>query len=290
MGAQPLPGVAAAALPPANDRATAVVAGKFTSVGPGFPFALLGQSNIAIWGSSNSILTTTNGSLAASVLSGTGIAAGGAVNSVNVPPGTTWATFSGTAGTLALPTVTYQGVLDSSGKISGLAFTAGLVGAAVTGLNIAPGTTVLSIVTAAVPPIPSQGFAGIPGVVQLSAAPAAIASTPQPQQFAFALTANAISTGVDAAAVFTGAAATFAGTVQLERSFDGGATWLVGNIGGTGTLAQWSAGTPVNLTFGEPEIGVTYRLNCIAYTSGTINYRMSQSGVAASTLNLAAPI
>ena len=69
--------------------------------------------------------------------------------------------------------------------------------------------------------------------------------------------------------------------MQLERSLDGGNTWIIANVGGTGTLAQYTAGTPVSVTFGEPEEGITYRWNCIVYTSGTINYRISTTGGAA---------
>ena len=43
-------------------------------------------------------------------------------------------------------------------------------------------------------------------------------------------------------------------------------------------------GTPVSLTFGEPERNVLYRTNCLAYTSGTINYRISQTGGANESL------
>ena len=39
----------------------------------------------------------------------------------------------------------------------------------------------------------------------------------------------------------------------------------------------------LNVAWAEPERGVLYRFNCTAYTSGTINYRMSQNaGIAAS--------
>ena len=72
--------------------------------------------------------------------------------------------------------------------------------------------------------------------------------------------------------------------VQLERSFDGGLTWIVCNLGSAGTLAQWNGGGPIGLTFGEPERQVAYRFNCIAYTSGTINYRISQTGGADESL------
>lgn len=92
---------------------------------------------------------------------------------------------------------------------------------------------------------------------------------------------TAVITGTDTTAIFTGAAINYSGTVQLERSFDGGNTWIVCNVGGTGTLAQWATGTPVSIVASEPEKQVLYRLNCIAYTSGTINYRISTTGVAA---------
>lgn len=80
-------------------------------------------------------------------------------------------------------------------------------------------------------------------------------------------------------------------TIRLERSFDGGTTWIVCGIGGSGTQAVYS--TPnqdVSLVVAEPERGVLYRWNCTAYTSGTINYRFSASGAAALSLGLASNI
>jgi len=157
-----------------------------------------------VWGSINTSLATTKGSLSATLGSGTGITvAGAAVDSVNVPPGTTIATVSGTSVTLALP----------------------------------PGYTSANIVT-----------------------------------------------GTDTAALFTGVGITYSGTFNIERSFDGCNTWLPCNIGGAGTIAQFSAGTVVNVAFGEPELGVYYRVNCTVYSSGTINYRMSTNGARASSL------
>jgi hypothetical protein len=55
-------------------------------------------------------------------------------------------------------------------------------------------------------------------------------------------------------------------------------------------LASFSAGTPVSLTFGEPERGVLYRLNCLSYASGVVNYRLSSTGMAAMSLSLGTPI
>lgn len=73
------------------------------------------------------------------------------------------------------------------------------------------------------------------------------------------------------------------GTVRLERSFDGGTTWIVCGVGGNGAQASYTTttGADVSIVVSEPEEGVCYRLNCTAYTSGTINYRFSTSGLAA---------
>ena len=160
----------------------------------------------------------------------------------------------------------------SSNTLTGLppGVAASLVGSTVSGPGIVVGTTVLST--------PADGS------VVLSAAPTSAASLNAPVPFRFALAGAAVVAGVDTAAVFTGAGVAYSGTVQLERSFDGGGTWLVCNIGGAGALAQYNSGTPVSLTFGEPEQDVLYRLNCVAYTSGTINYRISQTGGAAESL------
>lgn len=66
---------------------------------------------------------------------------------------------------------------------------------------------------------------------------------------------------------------TFVATVQLERSFDGGTTWLPLTAAGT-QLYVWTA--PASELAQDDEYGVRYRLNCTAYTSGTVNYRISQ--------------
>lgn len=81
------------------------------------------------------------------------------------------------------------------------------------------------------------------------------------------------------------------GTVRLERSFDGGATWVVCGIGGDGTQASWNTNNQdVSVIVGEPEKGVLYRLNCTVHTSGTINYRMSATGQAALAIGVASAI
>lgn len=64
---------------------------------------------------------------------------------------------------------------------------------------------------------------------------------------------------------------TFSGTVVVERSFDGGNTWIP-----KWPDAVYSISTPVTFSDNEPEEGVRYRLNCTGFSSGPINYRVSQ--------------
>ena len=66
---------------------------------------------------------------------------------------------------------------------------------------------------------------------------------------------------------------TFSASVQLERSFDKGTTWLPLTANGT-AIEKFTA--PCSESLQEDEDGVLYRFNCTAYTSGTVNYRLSQ--------------
>ncbi|MDO9334843.1 MAG: hypothetical protein Q7T61_00440 [Caulobacter sp.] len=66
---------------------------------------------------------------------------------------------------------------------------------------------------------------------------------------------------------------TFTGTVEVQRSFDAGSTWIPV---ASPDLGQLELTVPVSLSAEETEQGVRYRLACTAYTSGTINYRMSR--------------
>lgn len=91
------------------------------------------------------------------------------------------------------------------------------------------------------------------------------------QSGAFAPTISARST-VNAFNI--SASGTFVATVQLERSFDNGGTWFVCSSDAAGTPASWTA--PFSVVGEEPTQGVLYRLNCTAYTSGTVTYRISQ--------------
>lgn len=66
---------------------------------------------------------------------------------------------------------------------------------------------------------------------------------------------------------------TFVGTARLEKSYDGGTTYIPVSLDALGDPASYTA--PVSVTGFECEAGVLYRVNCTAFTSGTINYRVS---------------
>jgi hypothetical protein len=68
---------------------------------------------------------------------------------------------------------------------------------------------------------------------------------------------------------------TFGATVQLQRTFDGGVTWLPVSADVAGDALVW--GAPFSGTWTEVEKQVGYRLVCTAYVSGTVNYRISQA-------------
>lgn len=65
---------------------------------------------------------------------------------------------------------------------------------------------------------------------------------------------------------------TFVATVRLMRSFDNGATFHP--LTALGQTIEFTA--PCEEFFAEPEPGVLYAWQCVAYTSGTIEYRISQ--------------
>jgi hypothetical protein len=65
---------------------------------------------------------------------------------------------------------------------------------------------------------------------------------------------------------------TFAGSVQLERSFDG-LTFLPVTAAGT-QLCIWTA--PASESWEEDMANVFYRLNNTVFTSGTLNYLVNQ--------------
>lgn len=68
------------------------------------------------------------------------------------------------------------------------------------------------------------------------------------------------------------------GTVVLEKSFDGGATFHAVSRDSAGNNAAYTTADDVafNGTVEEVQDGIKYRLNCTAFTSGPINYRLNQ--------------
>lgn len=65
----------------------------------------------------------------------------------------------------------------------------------------------------------------------------------------------------------------FVGTMVLEQSYDQGANWLPVSIDGTGTANSYTG--PHNIAWVQPERDVQTRFRCSAFTSGTVNYRIS---------------
>lgn len=278
---------------PEEDRqANGVIQGTLAAVRASKPFPFWGPMNLWLWASFATSLTTTDGSLTGVVGATGALAAGVSINSALVPKGTTMSALGGSNATLVLPIYTYWAKTKAGiAKITDLESTQWLLGATVSGRGIPAGTTVLSIDTPAVLPSTFKPN-GVKGTVTISNA---ITDSPNENiksPFEFAIAATAIVAGVDAAAVFTGAPILWNATVQLERSFDGGGTFLPCNIGGSGALAQWAGdgsttGGPVSLSFGEPERQILYRLNALAYTgiaNTTLNYRISETGQAATTV------
>ena len=67
----------------------------------------------------------------------------------------------------------------------------------------------------------------------------------------------------------------FVATLLVQKSFDGGATWIPYGADNSGVIPALSA--PVAFRAIESELGVNYRLACTGFTSGTVNYRLSAS-------------
>jgi hypothetical protein len=292
MGIPAAIGLLASGLPNLGDQANAVLQETILAIGPRPAFSFRGPMNLWIWSQINTTLTTTAGSLAATVASGTGLAAGDAINSANLPGGSTIGAIAGTAVTLALAPRTHPGTIDTSGKVTGNFPTDRLLNSTVTlpsnneGFTLPAGTTVTAILQANVAATPGNpGSPGVPGIIQLSNPPSVNPPYNVQVPFQFALTGSAVEvTGADTTALFTGANIVYSGSVQLERSMDGGKTWVVANIGNAGTLAIFNAGTPISIAYGEVEKEVLSRLNCTTFTSGPILYRISQTGGAAESL------
>lgn len=68
---------------------------------------------------------------------------------------------------------------------------------------------------------------------------------------------------------------TFTATVQLQKSFNGGSSWLSSINRHTGLVTSWTGGSIGTVVVSEPEPGTMYRLICTAYTSGTASTRVA---------------
>lgn len=271
-----------------QDRANGLVTGTLTAVGAGKVFPVWGPFNVLVWATVATTLTIgASGTNSGTVGSASNLAIGDSVNSTLAPAGTTVKTISGTTFTFAYPTQTWRGAISPASAsirfiqadLDGGLVLSKLVGAAISDPNgyFPSGVTVLGV-----------GADGLS--VQTSAAPTTAPATTAPAPIEFALTANSLVAGTDTGATFTGAATPLATTetYQIERSLDGGSTFLCCNIGGSQTLAQFSNQTgPLLVSFGDPEANALYRVNLLALSAlsgATINYRFSTTGQAGVSL------
>jgi hypothetical protein len=273
-----------------QDRANGLVTGTLAAVGPGKAFSVWGPFNVLVWANVNTTLTIgASGTNSGTVGAATNIAVGDSVNSTLVPPGTTVKTIGGTTFTFGFPTQTWRGKISPAS--ASIAFTAA---------DLASGLTLSKLVGAAVSDPNSYFPSGVTvlGVgpdglsVLTSAAPTTAPTTNAPAPIEFALTANSLVAGADTAATFTGAATPVGAattTFQIERSLDGGSTFVCANIGGSQQLAQFvTAIGPLSVAFGDPEANALYRVNMLVYsaaTNATVNYRLSATGQAGLSLS-----
>lgn len=67
---------------------------------------------------------------------------------------------------------------------------------------------------------------------------------------------------------------TFSATVEIQRSLDNSVSWHTLSKDADGAPASYTA--PFAVRIGECETPALYAVNCSAFTSGTINFRISQ--------------
>lgn len=303
MGVPAPAGISASGLPPPNDQANAVVIGTFNAIGPGLPFAMRGAFNISVWATATVTLATTAGSLTATI-TGAAPSVGTAINSALVPPGTTVASVTGSGPytvTLAIPPITIWGfpspvvpqirdiaitpTVEAAAAVTGYA--AQVIGAGISGPGIPSGTTVTSVIQA---PLPQTAQSpGVLGIIGLSAQPTTAPAVKRPLlPFVLTPTGNGLIGGTDTGAVLSGVGITYSATMNVEASYDGGSTWLSVAFPNSTNGIVFNGGNAVSTSSSNSEKEVLYRFNCVAYTSGNINYRLSTTGGAASTISLSA--
>ncbi|SIO58403.1 hypothetical protein [Paraburkholderia phenazinium] len=101
--------------------------------------------------------------------------------------------------------------------------------------------------------------------------------TSGPEQAQTVVSGTFVATGTSASAPFLGKFnfalwGTFAGTVSLQKSYDGGSTWIIARDMNGNAMTLTAPDTHV---VEEDEPGVLYDVTCSAYTSGTVSYRIS---------------
>ena len=68
-----------------------------------------------------------------------------------------------------------------------------------------------------------------------------------------------------------------AGTLAIQKSYDGGRTWRTISKDIDGNAAPYALNaSEIVVMLEEPEAGVRYRITCTAHTSGTLGYRISR--------------
>ena len=68
----------------------------------------------------------------------------------------------------------------------------------------------------------------------------------------------------------------FVATIQVQKSFDGGDNWFIVSRDSAGALAEYTS-PGFNGTIIEPESQILYRLECTAFTSGSVVFRISRN-------------
>lgn len=276
-----------------QDQANALVSGTITAVGPSKCFPVWGPFNVAVYGVLTDALTVTANSLTASVNSGTDCHTGDSISSTLVPKGTTAGAVSSTTVTLKPPTQSWMCMLPSVAaeiRFPGNQLPVGMTIAALVGatINDPNGFFGTGVTVAAVAP---DGVS-----LRTSAPPGSVPANANPIPLEFALGASSITaSGTDALATFTGGTTPVGDTTtsfQIERSFDGGGLFIPCNVGSSGTVANYTSLVgPLQLSFGDPEAGMLYRINTTVFAARAnvvVNYRFSTTGQAGKSLQVPA--
>lgn len=296
-------GLAGFGTPPYGDGATAVLSGSFTETGVSSPFAFYGSANFTLYCQVENTISTTQGSSTATVTGSTAslIEAGTSIYTALFQSGSVFSAYSAGSGTIAFqPLGVYGDVTPLSDIITGYFPTDGnipgtdITGSVITGYGIPDSTTISEIIVHSDKTFIASSRNPNKVVIRLSQAATELPNlpniTPRTALTIYPST-NMLPTDSNSA-FFTGSSLPYTGSVQLEKSYDGGYTWIVANIGppGSGALAIYQNASSVSFSLFEPEKQVLYRWNCTSLTlagsNDTVQYRISQTG----SLNTSMPI